>query len=369
MAGPAVASTAERIHFPCEAGPAAGQAAPLGARAPDIRWLRLPLPSRTATVNAWAVRDGAGFAVFDTGMDTEPARLAWQNFTAAAGPLGGPPTRVFATHHHADHVGLAGWLVQAHGCELWMTRSEYLQARLFGFEKDLPPAPELLQLYRSAGWPEAWLTGVRSMGRNVAPLPARHRRLHDGQRLRIGDHDWQVVVGSGHSPEHACFHCPALGLLIAGDQVLPDTSSNVSVWAIEPQADPLADWLDSIERLRARIGDDVLVLPAHGEAFSGLHARLDSLARKRHRALAALAGRLAQGPCRALDCFSVLFGRADFDEPFVRQLATGEALAYLNHLIARGRAWRSEAADGTAWYHAQRAAAPPQPSFAFEDRP
>jgi glyoxylase-like metal-dependent hydrolase (beta-lactamase superfamily II) len=41
----------------------------------------------------------------------------------------------------------------------------------------------------------------------------------------------RVVVGSGHSPEHACLYCPELGVLISGDQVLPRISSNISVFA------------------------------------------------------------------------------------------------------------------------------------------
>jgi glyoxylase-like metal-dependent hydrolase (beta-lactamase superfamily II) len=115
-------------------------------------------------------------------------------------------------------------------------------------------------------------------------------------------------------------------------------------------ADPLGDWLDSIERLRG-LPEDLLVLPSHGEPFTGLHARLDALRDGHHGRLDALADHLAE-PRRAVDCFSILFGRAIDDG--VLGLATGEALAHLRWLEARGRAVR-ERVDGVDHWRASGA--------------
>jgi glyoxylase-like metal-dependent hydrolase (beta-lactamase superfamily II) len=93
--------------------------------------------------------------------------------------------------------------------------------------------------------------------------------------VRIGAHDWEVVGGNGHSPEHACLYCPALKVLISGDQVLPKISSNVSVQPLEPEANPMDDWMASLDKVQARVPDDVLVLPAHNDCFHGLHARIE----------------------------------------------------------------------------------------------
>jgi hypothetical protein len=84
----------------------------------------------------------------------------------------------------------------------------------------------------------------------VPGLPPRYRRLMDGQVLRIGGHDWTCIAGHGHAPEHISLHAPALGVLISGDMVLPRISTNVSVGDTEPEADPLALYLASIERMR-----------------------------------------------------------------------------------------------------------------------
>ena len=72
-----------------------------------------------------------------------------------------------------------------------------------------------------------------------------YERLQDNQILRIGETDWQIIVGSGHSPEHACLYSSALKVLISGDQILPIITSNVSVHPTEPNANPLKNWMES----------------------------------------------------------------------------------------------------------------------------
>lgn len=344
------AMTAESpLRYPCGDAPLAGQAKTV---APGVLWLRIPLPTSTMGINVWAVRDGAGWAVFDTGMYTEQAQQIWRALCAPDGALGGPPTRVFGTHLHADHIGMAGWLCRSHGCELWMTRTEYLQARVLIADKDAAASPQALDFYRDAGWSAEALAQYRPMGRFTAPLPDAYRRLQDGQHLRIGEHVWQVVVGNGHSPEHACFYCAELGVLISGDQVLPAISSNVSVSHAEPLANPMQDWLDSLAKVRDSVPHDVLVLPAHHDPFVGLHPRIDRLAAKRHQALDKLRQHLAAAPRQVADTFEVLFGRSRFADVFTQQLATGEAIAYLNYLVQRGEARMQRDADGMPCYQA-----------------
>ena len=167
---------------------------------------------------------------------------------------------------------------------------------------------------------------------------------------------WRVVTGSGHSPEHACLWNEREGVLVSGDQVLPRISSNVSVFPTEPDADPLAEWIASIEALRAGLSDALLVLPAHGEPFRGLHARLDRLAQGHHHGLQRLRRSLAAEPRRAVDVFAALFARPIGDG--LLGLATGESLAHLNHLVALGEAESRLDADGFKRYRLVAEAAP-----------
>jgi glyoxylase-like metal-dependent hydrolase (beta-lactamase superfamily II) len=101
--------------------------------APGIGWARLPVPGSLGHINIWALEDGEGVALVDTGLDIPPAREAWE--ALFAGPLAGRAvTRIIVTHMHPDHVGLAGWLCERFGVRLWMTRGEWLFARALSLD-------------------------------------------------------------------------------------------------------------------------------------------------------------------------------------------------------------------------------------------
>ncbi len=256
---------------------------------------------------------------------------------------------------HPDHVGMAGWLTRKFDVALWMTRLEYLTCRVMTSDTGREAPPEAMHFYRQAGWEEAALETYRArfggFGKHVHPMPDSFLRLQDGDVLRIGAHEWRVIVGSGHSPEHACLYCPALKLLISGDQVLPRISSNVSVYPTEPEADPMRDWLTSLDKLKREVPDDVLVLPSHNECFHGLHARIDALHRGQQTALTRLRRTLAQAPRRAIDVFSALFARSiSPGNAALLGMATGESMACLNYLMHRGEVVRELDAQGVAWY-------------------
>jgi glyoxylase-like metal-dependent hydrolase (beta-lactamase superfamily II) len=355
----------EQDHF--ELDPAAeptshrGLTYPLGRRvpgaaelveiAPGIGWARLPVPGSLNHINVWALEDGDGVALVDTGLDIPPAREAWE--ALFAGALGGRAvTRVIVTHFHPDHIGLAGWLCERFGVRLWMTRGEWLFARMLTLDVRNQPPAEASAYQRGAGWSDERIAAEAQKGWGrfasvVSPVPLSMKRMEDGDPIPIGTRTFRVVVGSGHSPEHACLVDEEGGVMIAGDQVLPRITSNVSLSLSEPEGDPLGEWLASIARLRA-LPEHLLVLPAHGQPFTGLHTRLDALADGHARLLDALHRHLAE-PRRAVDCFRILFGRAIDDS--VYGLATGEALAHLRHLEVQGRAAR-EVREGVHWFSA-----------------
>lgn len=335
------------LEYPFAAPPAPGEAIRV---AEDVLWMRLAMPLALDHINVYAVEDGDGWAVVDAGLNIAASRETWE--ALLAGPLQGRPvTRVICTHMHPDHIGLAGWLCERFQAPLMMTRLEYVTARMLLADTG-QPAPELGAVhYRAAGWDEAQVETYRrefgQFGRAVWPLPAGYRRMRDGDRLTIGGQDWRVVVGEGHSPEHACLWREADGVVLGGDQILPRISSNVSVWPTEAEADPLGDWLASLERMKTVFPDDVLVLPSHGEPFRGVQARLDALIRGHQVALKRLE-RALQAPKRAVDVFPALFARPVGDG--VRGMATGESLAHLNYLLHRGRVRRERDAEGVDWW-------------------
>lgn len=329
------------------ASPEPGQAEKI---ADGVYWARFAMPMSLDHINIWLLEDGDGWTVVDTCLNLANARKTWEELFA--GMMGGKPvTRVICTHLHPDHVGLAGWLTERFGCELWMSREEFLMCRAMASDTGRKAPDVALRYYRAAGYDEEQLERYRkkfgNFGRAISPLPDSFRRLVDRETITIGDRYWQVVVGSGHSPEHVCLYCPALKLLISGDQVLPRITPNVSVFPTEPKGDPLKEWLRSSARIREMLPDDVLVLPAHEAPFHRLHVRLSQLIESHNEDLNRLFDYLEE-PRRAVDCFPALFNR-EIDASSLG-LATGETMAHLNCLLGRRRVSRSRDEHGVDWY-------------------
>jgi glyoxylase-like metal-dependent hydrolase (beta-lactamase superfamily II) len=347
LAGEAAADSAP-LRYPFDATPAPGKAL---AVAPGVLWLRMRLPmSGLNHINVWALDEGDGWTLADTGMQTPETATAWQS--ACAGPLQRRRVlRVICTHMHPDHVGMAGWLTRHFECRLWMTRLEYVTCRMLVADTGREAPADGVRFYRAAGWDEDALESYKArfggFGKAVHTLPDSYRRIVDGEELVIGGRSWEAVIGRGHSPEHLCLYCADLKLLISGDQVLPRITSNVSVFPTEPDADPLSEWLESLGSIRERVPDEVLVLPSHNEPFRGLHARLGALIAEHETRLKRLREELAT-PKRAIDVFGVLFRRRIGIDMLI--FATGESIAHLNCLITRQQAACEVDARGVNWY-------------------
>jgi len=342
-----VGDSGPKLEYPFEGRPESGEVLEI---APDMRWLRLSLPFQLNHINIWLIRENGGWALIDSGLFTNTTREVWKD-VLERGLDGEPLTRILVTHLHPDHVGCAGWLARHFGVELWMSRAEYLLCRILVADTG-KPAPEAgTRFYHAAGFPpeamDHYCEHFGGFGRVVSPLPESYHRLADGDTLEIGGIGWEVIVGRGHSPEHVCFFSSERNLLIAGDQILPTISSNVSVYPTEPFANPLKDWFESIDLLETRLPDDVLVLPAHGKPFFGAHARLAQLREEHEEGLRKLA-LLCREPHRAVDVFPALFKSRIDDRNLI--MATGEALSHLHYLVDRGEMTVETDDDGVNWY-------------------
>jgi glyoxylase-like metal-dependent hydrolase (beta-lactamase superfamily II) len=335
------------LDYPFETHPEIGETIQI---APGIHWVRMRLPMQLNHINLWLLEDGDGWTIVDTGIKDEPTKEAWDKLFA--GPMQGRPIkRVIVTHLHPDHVGLAGWLVRKFDVQLWMTRTDYLTCRTLVADTGQEAPQEGVKFYRAAGFPEDQLemykTRFGGFGRGVYRLPNGFRRMQEGDLIPIGNRVWEIVVGRGHAPEHACLWCREENIFISGDQLLPRISSNVSLFPTEPQANPLQDWLDSCSKLKTLLQKDILVLPSHNEPFRGAPLRLQELIDGHEEGMDKVRELCAE-PKRAVDVFPALFRAKITSGNF--GMATGESLAHLNCMIARGQIAKEADNNGVDWY-------------------
>ncbi|MGI9283967.1 MAG: MBL fold metallo-hydrolase [Pseudomonadales bacterium] len=320
------------LRYPFENTPEPGT---IKQVADGVYWLRMPLPMALDHINLYLLEDEAGWYIVDTGMRGEDKQKYWQQIFDTS--LGGKPViGVIVTHMHPDHVGQAGWLTEKWRVPLYMTRLEYLQARvLVGMPGGVSWTTE--QHMHRIGLSAEYIDKVRQsswgFGDIVEPLPMAYKRLAAGTVLPIGGNDWRVIIGEGHSPEHACLYSSALNVLLSGDQVIPRITSNISVMASEPEANPLADWLSSLQQF-FDLPDDTLILPSHNTPFYGLHERVAFLLQHHEDHMVALEKACVQ-PQTAVELLPVLFKRKLVDSQIT--MALGECVAHLNLLIARER--------------------------------
>ncbi len=316
--------------------------------APGVHWLRMALPFQLDHINLWLLEDGDGWLQVDTGLGNDPTRLLWEKIIAEK--IGAKPVkRVLVTHYHPDHAGTAAWLCKRFDAPLLMTRGEFLTVHAARNSTAGYTTEAQLELFRANGLDDARGAELLLRGglyRSMVPdFPVSHRRLFEGERVRAGARDWQVILGYGHAPEHVSLHCEALNVLISGDMLLPRISTNVAVRPIDPWSNPLRLFLESIARYR-ELPQDVLVLPSHGLPFRGAHARIAQLEAHHAERLAELAATCAVAPRHAADVLEVLFRRKlDTSQIF---FAMGEAIAHLHYLHYDGRLARSVGADGVA---------------------
>ncbi len=316
--------------------------------APGVDWIRMPLPFQLDHINLWLLRDRdeqgtEGWTLVDCGVASDEIRALWTRLFDE-GLDGLPILRLLCTHTHPDHVGLAHWLQQRFPAPLWMTMGEYGLGRVLSSRLPGADAESARAHYRRHGigaGPQLDAFAERGgshFSRLVPSMPTHFRRIRDGERLVIGDRQWRVIVGLGHSPEHAALYCERDALLLSGDMVLPRISTNVSVWEIEPLSNPVDWYLDSLGRFET-CREDTLVLPSHGRPFRGLHTRIQQLRDHHHERLDTVLKACRREPLTAAEVVPVMFEK-QFD---THQLAfaLGEALAHLHSLWYSGRVRRT----------------------------
>lgn len=307
----------------------------------------LPLPNDgLKAVNVYAIENGDGLALVDTGWDHPAAIAALNAGLAEIGASIADLNTVIVTHFHADHYALAGPLREQSGAPVL-----FPEDGLPGVRVALEPETER----------RANAARHRQMARHGAggledPFPQAHgeirrsrwaipdRTLRDGDVIELADRALQVISVPGHTEGHVTFYDEGARIFLAADHVLPHITPSIG---FEPFPKPLVlqSFLASLEKVRPI--DARLVLPAHGPVFTDLQHRVDELLAHHDRRLADCVVHVEAGHDQAYAVAKqLLWTKRDTPfsalDPFNRYIAIGETIAHLELLAHDGRIVRHE---------------------------
>jgi len=303
---------------------------------PGVYRLRLPLPwPGVPHCNAWAVKAGDGFVLFDTGMHQQDSLANLERALAMCNLRLEEVRLVVCTHAHSDHCGQAATIVEKVGCELWMHPSHELMNRMV--EDPDAVLARRLEVARQSGVPEEPLRryaaerGTPESG-IVGPI-APDRELVAGVTVATDLGDWVAYETPGHSPSHVCLFQPERRLLISGDHLLGRISLYFE-FGYSP--DPVGEFLSSLELVEGL--DARLCLAGHGRTFTDVHAHIegnrDLVAKHLDGVLKALDGNQPT----AFEVVTLVHGDA-LSEQNAHWLLS-QTLGYLTHLEAIGKVTR-----------------------------
>lgn len=307
--------------------------------------LRLPLPwPGVPHVNAYAIAAGSGVVLVDTGLSEAGALGELERALQQAGLRLEHVRLLVCTHAHADHYGLAGPIVEAAGCELWMHPSHAHTTRAA-----LDPDAGLerrIEVARHSGVPQSALESLaarRGRGMGVAEVVLPDRDLVPGVEVDTDLGVWRVYETPGHAPSHVALHQPDRGLLLSGDHLLGRISLYFDYGHTPDPAGEFLASLDVVDRLDGR-----LCLAGHGRPFRDVAAKIDANRSLVAEHLELLRGALGAGPRTPFEVVPDLVGTEDLS-PMILNWGLSQVLSYLHHLELRGEVRQVDGEDPERW--------------------
>ena len=322
--------------------------------APGVHRVPLPLPTDgLRAVNVYAVEDGDGLVLIDSGWALAESRQALAAALATLGCGLGDVRHVLVTHVHRDHYTQAVELRRIFGSKVSLGAGEHPAIRAVLAKDARPFEPQLRQLRASgAGMVLERLRALGAAPRSRPPgWEAPDEWLAPHTEIELSTRTLGVVPTPGHTQGHVVFTDKGNGLLFAGDHVLPHITPSIGFEPVSASL-PLGDFLESLRVVRAL--PDMRLLPAHGPVTASTHTRIDELLAHHADRLDRCADAVAAGAGTAYQVACALRwtrrGRhLEELDPFNQMLAVTETRAHLELLVAQGRLAASADGDVTVY--------------------
>jgi glyoxylase-like metal-dependent hydrolase (beta-lactamase superfamily II) len=325
--------------------------------APGVHRIPLPLPGDALrAVNVYAIADGDGLVLVDSGWALAEARDLLEKSINSLGHDLGDIRRFLVTHAHRDHYTMAVLLRQTFGTKVALGIGEQpSMERILAARTD----DQLNDIRRWGAKPLADILELTFKGSNHDPKQYNYEApdewLDGTVDVALADRTLRAVPTPGHTNGHVVFVAADQRLLFAGDHVLPHITPSIGFEPARARR-PLGDYLDSLRLVRGM--PDMRLLPAHGPVTDSVHGRVDELLAHHERRLVETLAAIADGAGSPYEAAHQI-GWTSRNKPFAdldmfnQILATGETAAHLDVLVDRGLLTSSDN-DGVTEYAVSR---------------
>ncbi len=238
---------------------------------------RIDCPLRT--INTYLLRDGQDAYLVDTGwpdhlsrsvMGVAPQEDGWDKLLELmreADVKVEQLTGILLTHSHMDHAAYVPRLQELCAAPVLLLDKELEENHQMS-RRDAGRYQIMMHWFGRNGVPSE--IAERMIRKSIVqpPVPEQNMQLlHDGQMIRVGRMQWEVIWTPGHTLGHICLLERERGIMITGDHLLPHETPIIMTTPImyDLHPNPLGsyDWsLHRMQGLPVQLG-----LPGHGRTM------------------------------------------------------------------------------------------------------
>lgn len=286
----------------------------------------IPVPFPMKYVYCYIFKQEDGYVLIDVGLNYHEARETWEKAFRFLEINPKEINTIYLTHFHPDHSGLAGWMQELTGANVYMHDIDaQMIERVWG--KDSVQTTHMKEMMLNHGVPEQLsediIKHMEKLNKNVLPLPKVETI---DSEIQFAGKVWKVIHTPGHSTGHICFLQEEEQILIVGDTVLEKITPNISVWPGASQK-PLHDYIDTLQKLKKL--SVKIAYSAHHSPITEFKQRIDELILHHEERLERIE-KLAENKT-AYEIAEVLFSHKNLN-PHQWRFAIAETIAHLNYL-------------------------------------
>lgn len=303
------------------------------------------------SINIYVIKSEDSSMIIDTGFNN-PENIANIEELIQRLDLNLPKTKLFLTHLHSDHVGLAKWLYDKGIGDIYISEKDGKMVENGINKEDFQWQNIIKNAHFQGLGPENLKIEDHPGYKNRPKQAFPHTKIKPGWEISIGGYNFIAIDEEGHTPGMLGLYEKDHKILFCGDHILGKITPNITYWGDE-FGDSLGIYLENIKKIKDL--DIKCLYSAHRFLVEDTNARIDEL--------------IAHHQERLADCLKIIekLGKANTTQ-ITQQMqwdikaknrnsfpasqkwfATGEAAAHLKHLVKIGKI-REEVIDGVGYY-------------------